>query len=264
MKFSIFGSTGFIGNSLAIYLLSKGHQVDLYNRKNLNSYIGKDLGHVIYATGLTGQFRDNTEATLFPHVLYPLDILKNSNYLSFLYLSTTRFYLNHKGLVSEDSDILINSSPDKSYDLSKLYSESLILSLQNPSIRIARLSNVYGRNMSNNTFLGSIINNILSGNDVLIKENKNSSKDYIYIDDVVDLIYKISLCGSDKIYNVASGDPVHHYEIAEYLKKHSKYNINFGDNGPARISPKIDNSKIVNEFAFKPSNFLANVGSILG
>ena len=93
MKFTIFGSRGFIGSNLLQKL--KHSNVECYTPDIHNNEILKEnLGHVIYAIGLTADFRERQFDTVEAHVCLLHDLLKNATFDSFLYLSSTRVYSN--------------------------------------------------------------------------------------------------------------------------------------------------------------------------
>ena len=83
--------------------------------------------------------------------------IDTSNFNSFLFISSTRFYNNSKITIeTEKIEIDIN---DKSnlYDISKLLGESYCLSSKKENIRIIRPSLVIGIDTPKSLFLPSII-----------------------------------------------------------------------------------------------------------
>ena len=65
MKFTVLGSTGFIGSHVAALARSQGH--DIYCPSRRDSLAGRDLGHVIYAIGMTADFRHRPHETIEAH-----------------------------------------------------------------------------------------------------------------------------------------------------------------------------------------------------
>lgn len=263
MKFTIFGGRGFIGSRLANHLRQKGHEVFLPSRDGENA-IGPDLGHVIYAIGLTGDFRNRPFDTVEAHVCFLAKMLPQILYDSFLYLSSTRLY---SGLADsfpskEEIPITLLPSSDNLYDISKLMGEALCLSQQSPKVRVARLSNVFGHDQNRHTFLGEIFTELRSSNEVTIREAPESGKDYIELADVLYLLEAIALSGRDRIYNVASGSLLTHARLADYLTKISGKRVCFLDNAPLRRFPSIDITRIEEEFGFRPRSIQAFLGSM--
>ncbi len=260
MKFTIFGGRGFIGRHLVEFLQSSGHQVVVPAREDvLNEE--QCLGHVIYAIGMTGNFRARPFDTVDAHVGFLMSLLRHHTYESFLYLSSTRIYsgLNAGALGSELTPVPLSSGPDALYDLSKMLGESLCLSIVNPKVRIARLSNVFGRGQSEHTFLGSILAAIKSENRVEINEAPESCKDYVWIDDVVPVLVGIAMSGKDRIYNVASGECITHVMLVEKLTEILHCTASFNQYAGARVFPQIDVSRIKSEFGFTPVSLLEKI-----
>lgn len=253
MIFTVFGATGFIGRHLVDHLKALGYQVNTPARGAMLNK-GVCLGHVIYAIGMTGDFRRRSFDTIDAHVCFLSSLLKHYQYESFLYLSSTRIYsgLNANVLAMESTPVPLSSTPDALYNLSKMLGESLCLSIPNPKVRIARLSNVFGKGQSVHTFLGSIIASIKSENAVEIYEAPESCKDYVWIGDVVSVLVDIALRGTHQVYNVASGQCTAHAEIAHKLTEIWRCTITFNSSAVARVFPKIDISRVTSEFGFEP------------
>ena len=264
MKFTVLGAKGFIGKHLVSYLKKCGHAIvapddlDLLDRE-------KNLGNVIYAIGMTGDFRTRPHETVQSHVCLLSHLLQTTNFASWTYLSSTRIY----GLqvlpdpIAEDSPIQVRPSLDGLYDLTKLTGEALCLSLNRPEIRIARLSNVYGSGMNPSTFLGSIVKELRNGQNVEIGEDSKSSKDYISVYDVCAMLEQIALNGKYRIYNLASGAPLTHDAIAFKLNAISRQEISFRPGAIMRCFPRFDISKLVDEFQFRPRELVEDLASLL-
>ena len=261
-KFTIFGGSGFIGKNLVNYLRSLGYEVFAPSR-NEKLPIKINLGHVIFAIGITGNFRGRPFDTIESNVSILAKYMQSSTYNSWLFLSSARIYGVHKDFASETDYLEVFPSQDSIYDISKLLAESLCMSINNPKIRIARISNVYGASQSRNTFLGSLLSDISLKKKLLIKESKDSSKDYISISDLTEILVKISIDGKNRIYNVASGKPITHLDLSKSLKKYTKEPIFFEDNGVLRVFPQINISRIEKEFNFKAKSLLDDLPDLI-
>jgi len=123
-------------------------------------------------------------------------------------------------------------------------------------VRVVRLSNVYGVGQSQHTFLGSLINNINVQKNLLIEEDFKSSKDYIAISDVVTMLEKIAINGSEHIYNLASGLSTTHKNITGKISSLTGCSVSFKINAPHRTFPVINISRIKEEFKFIPRNIM--------
>jgi nucleoside-diphosphate-sugar epimerase len=257
MLFTILGSTGFIGKHLVNYL--KDQEFEIQTPDIRSEDITKiNLGNVIYAIGESKQ-KGNIENFTQSHIGYLNKILNNSNFDSFLYCSATRVYSKSKE-THENTSLLTNSiDPRNLYTNLKILGESICLSYNNPKIRIARLSNVTGNNFNSNLFLPSIIRDTVNKNNIELFTTLKSEKDYILIDDVVQLLTKISLEGESQIYNVASGINLSNKEIVSQIQKITKCKLSFSADTFDYSFPKIDITRIINEFNFKPRSVLEHL-----
>ena len=262
MKFSIFGSNGFIGSNMINYLKNKKIEYELLD-PNDEKIFERKLGHVIYAIGVTGDFRKRYFDTIESHVCILHKILKECKFDSFLYLSSTRIYSDITSS-NESDDVIVNpNNLDNVYNISKIMGESLCLSCNSTKIRIARLSNVVGNNMEHNDFLSSIIHDAITKKKMFINITESSEKDYIHIDDVVEILQKISLEGKDRVYNVAFGKNTKVSEITNEIKKMTNCKIEFSSNAIKQSFPRINIDKLQEEFDFRPTSFLLGLRDII-
>ena len=264
MKFTILGADGWIGAACVRHLSALGHEVVAFTRTT-NIAADTPLGHVIYAIGLTGDFREKPFETVDAHVSTLARWLQHGSFASFLYLSSTRVFGStptpHP--VNEKTSITLSPSADSLYDLSKLMGEALCLSQALPTIRVVRLSNVYGLQQSSHNFLGSVLDSLRTHGEVVIRESAESSKDYVALVDVVSLLEKIAISGKERLYHVASGGPTTHAALAKQLKKMGRYAVTFYEGAPHRAFPVIDISRIRAEFGFEPRSLLDDLPQLL-
>jgi nucleoside-diphosphate-sugar epimerase len=252
MRYTVLGSSGFIGRHLVMHLRSLGHDV-LTPDRNETSLSGQDLGHVIYTIGLTGNFRQKPGETIDAHVTKLQQMMKDASFKSWLYLSSTRVYggLAEDKTAKEESRLSVMPGLDGLYDLSKLLGEAFCMAQENPAIRAVRLSNVYGAEQSAHTFLGAVLQDLVKKGHVEIGEDPQSAKDYISIDDVVTMLPQIAEKGGHRIYNLARGKNTSHAEIADILTK-SGYNVSFRKCCSKRVFPRVDVSRLTDEFDYAP------------
>lgn len=262
MKFTVFGASGFIGSSVTRHLRGEGHEVATPARGD-GVAPGTQLGHVIYAIGLTGNFRQRPFETVDAHVTALARRMQGVRYDSWLYLSSTRVHGISATDARETDRISVMPGVDGIYDISKLLGESLCLALDRPDVRVARLSNVYGEGQSRHTFLGSLLEDVSAGRDIIIREDPGSSKDYVAISDVVRLIEKIALRGRQQIYNIACGFGTSHADLAERLRHLVSNSVGFVHGAPHRSFPRINIARIVEEFGFAPRTLLDDLGGLV-
>lgn len=256
--FTILGAGGFIGSHLVTFLRSQGYECFSPRR---DEPLKGDLGHVIYCIGLTADFRARPLGTMEAHVSRLMETLRQGNFTSLLYLSSTRVYqhLPADTLADESLAVPVNvNDPSDLYNISKLAGESVCLANQNPKIRIARLSNVYGPDFCSDNFLISILREAINCGYVELKTTLNSSKDYIFIDDVVYALQLISLYGRGRIYNVAYGQNVSHGVIGRQLSLLTGCSININPKAVQVNFPRISIQRLQTEFNFIPSSLERN------
>jgi len=253
LKFTILGANGFIGSNLVKFLKTKNCEIFTPNISEITS---ENLGHVIYCIGITSDFRERPFDTVNSHVTVLNNFLKNANFESFLYLSSTRVYMNSSS-TEEESSIVVNPKKfTELYNISKIMGESICLTSNKVNTRVVRLSNVIGKNFESNDFLFSLIHDAVKKNKIILHSKLESEKDYISIEDVMYLLHEISLRGKHKIYNVASGENFSVKNIINLLKKDTGCNIKISDNAKLNKFKKINVKKLENEFEFKPKQIL--------
>ena len=264
MNFTVFGGNGFVGAHLVHHLKNQGHTVTVPGR-DLHGIFSIDLGHVVYAIGLTGDFRSRPFDTVEAHVCLLSMLLQKCRFDSWLYLSSTRVYsgLDLQKLATENSEIIVAPGSDSLYNLSKLMGESLCLASPKPAVRVARLSNVYGAGISADTFLGSVFDDLRLHRCVTLDESPDSGKDYVASSDVVALLEVISIHGQQRLYNIACGQIVTHRELFEKIRQLTGFASDYSDGCMTRTFPLIDISLAQKEFGLQPKYLLDTVGGLL-
>jgi len=259
IKFTVLGSKGFIGSNLVQKLTDDG--IVCHTPTNELEIEKENLGHVIYSIGLTADFRERPFDTVDAHVNVLQKFLKTAKFDSFLYLSSTRIYSKK---TQEDSSLTVNPSNFSDlYNISKILGEALCLSLDNPNVRIVRLSNVVGNNFTSSDFLISLIRDALQKKSITLHTSLQSEKDYITIDDVVKLLPRIALHGKRRIYNVASGINIKTETLVNEILRLTNCTIYIDRNATTYSFQPINIYKIVNEFDYQPSNVIDKIGEII-
>src|SRR5262245_12286016 len=176
---TVLGASGFIGSHLVKRLDTLGHEFHAIGRDD--SLPSGSMGHVIYSIGVTADYRSRPFDTVEAHVCKLLKILRDRQFESLLYLSSTRLYL---GLSSSDEETALRIAPLEASDLynaSKAMGESLVLNSGRPT-RVVRLSNVYGPDFDSDNFLSSIMRDAILHNKIVFETAAASAKDYISVD----------------------------------------------------------------------------------
>jgi len=269
-RFTILGGTGFVGAHLARHLRTFGDEV---SRPGREASLNGELGHVVYAIGLTADFRLRPYATVEAHVSRLSRLLERARFDSLLYLSSTRVYARSTS-GNEDSPLMVDPrDPDDLYQLSKLTGESLCLGIGMPSVRVARLSNVFGApiegaGMHPESLLPGLMRSAIVDGRVRLRSAPESTKDYVFVDDVARALRQIALHGRDRLYNVASGANVSHRDIVRRVAEVTGCAVEFAHGAPAVVFPGIATQRIRAEFApphspWTPTSVLAWIGSML-
>ena len=256
-SYTIFGR-GFVGTNIVKFLKKKKYKV--FVPKKGKYKFNKNLNNIIYCIGSDDWVNDprgSFEANLG---IVPKIIFYNK-FNSFTFISSTRLYLDGiKKNTKENSLIHINPNIRNFFFNSlKLSAESLCLSLRNKKIRVVRMSNLFGNNFSNQIYLlPSLIRNAVNNKKIDIFVNKKSSKDFLYIDEALELLLKIIKRGKYRLYNVASGKNIELSRIAQKIKKITDCKINYKNQHKLIKEPIIDIRRIKKEFNFKPKKNLVN------
>lgn len=253
-EITVLGSAGFIGNHLARHLQREGYRCNLPQRGDESIYT-RPLGHVIYAIGLTADFRSRPLDTVEAHVCVLRRLLQRGNFISLTYLSSTRVYAGLKN-TAETAQLLVNpNEPGDLYNISKLMGESLCLHCGRPGMKVARLSNVVGLRPDPDIFIDQLLEEGCRTGKVKFRTSLKSRKDYLFIDDAVELLTRIALSQESGIYNVASGEGTENAEIAHALAKDMRFEIAVAPDAPAWDFTSIDIAKVKTRFQFSPRHF---------
>lgn len=185
-------------------------------------------------------------------------IQENYHALDFLFsLSSRVIYFSSGGRIYQSSisphaetDEL---SPTCNYGKSKVALEEYIINeapKKGSDYLIVRPSNPYGRHQklySNQGLIAVIVGKILSGKDVEVWGAGTEVRDYIYIDDFVDVFYSLLMSHNEvyKIINIGSGVGVSTMEVVDTVIK-------------AMGKPDVSKKKIDIHRPIIPSNILCN------
>lgn len=222
---------------------------------------------MIWAIGVTADFRLRPLDTVRAHVCLPLEVLDRGNFESFLYISSTRVYRNSPEALPATETAALKADPsqaDDLYGLSKLTAEAICHAYTEARrVRIVRLSNVFGADTRSKNFLSSIIRESLCRGRVDFQTSPDSEKDYIAIHDVVRALTAIALDGQESVYNVASGTNVPNYAIALALQAATGCIVTFPSCARSIRFPLISVERLQREFPFAPSSLLEALPSLI-
>lgn len=172
-------------------------------------------------------------------------------------------YYNVNSTLEENSFTINPNMKNDLYNISKLQGESLCLSVNNPKIKIIRPSNVVGNSAPPNLFIPSLIKEAIKTGEIVLNSTLDSEKDYVYIDDLVELIPKIIFSDKFKIYNIASGYNTTSKEIINKIINLTNCKLKISPNAKKFSSGKINIDRIKNEFNFVPTNILDRIDDLV-
>ena len=249
-RITVLGASGFVGSHLATKLKATG--VDCYFPGRGEELSGRRLGHLIYAIGLTADFRTRPFETVEAHVCKLLNVLQACEFDSLLYLSSTRLYQGQPGTAHEEDAITVTSlNSDHLYNVSKLMGESLALGSGRPA-RVVRLSNVYGGDFNSDNFLSAVIRDAVTHQKVVLRTTLDSAKDYVSIDDVVEGLIRIATEGRERIYNLASGVNVSNRDIMQRISELTGCSVDVEPDARKIVFSPVSIERMRGEFNFAP------------
>lgn len=256
-EYSVFGAAGFIGSALVSDLRRKGRRVRAIGRDGDISALspGPSLGHAIFAIGVTADFRTRPFDTIDAHVAQINALLRHGDFASLTYLSSTRVYQGGASTAESSSLAVAPESPNDLYNISKIAGESICLNCGRPNVRVARLSNVVGLGAGQQAFVDQLLGEGRARGVVAPRDHPESAKDYIALEDVLDLVEWISQRGRETIYNVASGEQTSHREVTELIARETGWRTEFDWTAPRVDFPQIDTNRIRVEFGFAARAF---------
>ena len=260
-RFTVFGGHGFIGGEVARQLETAGCGIARIGRNDWPPH-GAQLGHVIYAIGMTADFRQRLAETIELNVGRLHEALSAYAYESFLYLSSARVYAGANHTV-EDAELCVKPMlADHTYNISKLAGESRCLAEENPSVRVVRPSNVFGRADRSNLFLTAILREAVATGKVTIHQSPDSEKDYVLVSDLAQALIAIARGATQRLYNLASGRNLSHRRIAGLLERHG-VRVTFSPNAPRVIFPPISTQLFQREFGIPMSDPATGIDDML-
>jgi nucleoside-diphosphate-sugar epimerase len=180
-----------------------------------------------------------------------------------LYISSGRIYYNVNSTLEENSFCTNPNRKNDLYNISKLLGESICMSLNNPKIKIIRPSNVVGTSAPSNLFIPSLIKEAVETGKIILHSTLDSSKDYVYIDDLVELIPKIIFSKKFQIYNVASGHNIQSKEIIDEIIRLTNCEVEIVPNAKKFSSGQINIDRIKEEFGFKPTKIIDKIEELV-
>lgn len=321
MNILITGGAGFIGSEFAKFLLqhennvsildnleygykdnfednkilSKNFILDDIRSNNFSSYI-RDIDVIVHFAGISAlpECESNSKKAFDVNVTGLVNVLnacRDSNVKRIIFSSTSAVYENNDFLEPFNEEAIVR--PNLVYSTTKYSAEQICKSFSqnyDMDIVICRFFNVYGPHQDFKRkyppFTSYLIREIIENRKPVIYNTKDVKRDYIYVDDLMQYLYKMlnskRKYNSD-IFNLCSGHGFSALEIARMIFKSlnkevsysigepdifwNKYEELFNKNynlNKNRVIKEVfkhsigSNDKIVNEFNYIPKMDLSD------
>jgi len=216
---TVIGAGGFIGGRLVQALQAQGREVYAPGRVD-PALFDRDLGHVFYCAGLTGDFVDRPFDAVEAHAGLIGRILRDARFERLVYLSSTRLY-DSLGAAGgrEDAVLALDPTlPRNVYDLSKALGENLCLTRSDGRAAVARLSNVFDLHPLASGFLSELLARAAHERSIVLEVSPAGGRDYIHLDDAIAGLLALDSTTGSAIVNVAGGDIVTNAELSRIFR----------------------------------------------
>ena len=151
---------------------------------------------------------------------YVLDACRRLGSPKIIYTSTGHVYGIPQQLPVDEGH---QTQPLSIYAASKLAGEAIVTGYVGSfglSASIARLANVYGAPLGQETVIGRAVEQVIAGQSIQLR-NLAVVRDFIYIDDVVEAVIRLAMQATKpfecRVVNVATGNGVSVLEVAQEL-----------------------------------------------
>lgn len=242
-KILIIGSNGFVGSALLNFLRKMSCNVTTFSREKDESHLNykklsvamSDTNIVINCAALDGNSefkKKNSALILSENIDISSNILRiaQANKVEKVVLfSSAEIYSDAVAAPFAESDDY-NKFPDLNRDgyvLSKIFTEILAKKYEDDfgmNILILRPTNIFGPNDKKNGIIPSIYRKITENQELLIWGDGKQKRNFIFIDDLVDVIYKLIEVDAKGILNVGSAEVLNINQLIDLMKKILKKN----------------------------------------
>ena len=219
MKYLVTGGKGFIGNNIVERL-----NCESYDKKSGQDILDKEslveaLNNIdiIFHAAAKISVPESQEK---PKKYYRVNVEGTTNIVNLsnskiIFSSSAAVYGEYDRKVSENDKL----NPESNYAQNKIDGEKLVSKNKGISLRYF---NVYGPGQSKE-YAGVIsifIEKALAGEPLIIYGNGDQSRDFVYIDDIVDAnIAAMNYSGPEKIFNIGSGNNIKLIDLAKLIIK---------------------------------------------
>ena len=250
---------GFIGKSLFNALSNnKEHNIyglnsdncNLLNEEKTKAAISKILikPFTIIFLSTFGRFPEdnydvyNKNVTMITNLLNSIDI----NLIEqFIFFSSTCLYGRPPKIlpITEVNECI----PNGYYGLSKFVSESLIKLQLTCPVSIIRIPGVYGKLDQNKSIISHFVNNIINNEPITIYDKGLVLRDYVFIDDIIEVVNHIINLKCEVTINIATGKSIKLIDLVVLIEKklNKKANISFINTSHKQFDMTFDITKLI-------------------
>ena len=261
-KILVTGSNGFIGRQVIKRLnksevISDSINTKRINLQNLEEVMKLNRSDIVIHLGGKTQKELDWNDYFINNVIGTLNILEyciRKNVKKIIFVSSYVYGNPKYSPIDEQHQIsphnLYTKSKFLAEELCKIYSEKYKL-----NVIILRPFNIFARSMNKDYLISNLIESINTKKTVTIT-NRTSKRDFLYIDDFIELILKIKDYDFKyEIFNVGSGISYSFDEVIEIIEKNTskKLNLEYKNDDQSYIQNiTADNSKITKILDWKP------------
>jgi UDP-glucose 4-epimerase len=255
-KIIIIGHKGFIGKNIKNRFYSENIEVevlgidlpdvDLISHNDVNMLANLfDLNTtVIMLAAIKRQFGDNLD--IFEQNLMMTTnlcrLLKDHPVRRFIFLSSAAVYGEdvHNTNITEETPVY----PTSYYGMVKFISERLywktLVPNENSSLVILRPTTIYGPGDKGDSY-GPVkfVNAAVNKKELTLWGNGTELRDFVYIDDVVEILFKLTFNTFDGVLNLASGTSCSFRDVLEAVEE--IFELKLCINSRPRTKEKVDN-----------------------
>jgi CDP-6-deoxy-D-xylo-4-hexulose-3-dehydrase len=220
MKIGITGSSGCLGsllfrklNSVASNVISN-FEGDVTSYEDVLSWVqSNDFDIIFHLAAIVpiNIVKKNTNRAYEVNVVGTKNVIKsiheNDKAINFIFTSTSHVYETSSMPLKESSNISpLNEYAKTKIDAEEILSKYMSLDSFNGRICIARLFSVYHESQDDHFLFKSIANKIKDRPEGPIDlYGANNIRDFLYAEDVIDILVKLSKLGVNDIVNIGSG-----------------------------------------------------------
>jgi nucleoside-diphosphate-sugar epimerase len=230
LKVLITGDTGFIGSnlkkrlsreSLEIIGFSRRRELDVLNYEQVTSWTeGVDLVYHLAAYARPAESVVNPIEAIETNIKGTVNVLEacRKNNFTLIYPSTCEIYGDSKVPISEDHPIY----PPNPYASSKAACDRLCYSYARAyklDIKMVRLFNPYGPHQQLNKIIPTFYLQAKTNSPITVYGDGTDTRDYVFIDDVVEGLWLARLLPSGEAVNLATGKATSNLEMALLIKE---------------------------------------------